>query len=280
MVQPTIHRYRAGMPQLAHAGLSENWLLKECGHRHWEALAAAMGRELPDFVDDNGARAYAAFTAVRVSEAALNQVREHDAFDIATTLNPCGPARHFSVHHLRCGDAMLARVAMSSTFVRREQAGNNQSVVRARFAALNQPVAATPADASATVRLAKALRAGRWTDEIGIAQPQPCEAIVAEFVPCPNNDFNGAEFLYFASFQAFVDRAEWGALVHRFAMPPALVRRDMFFHGNLNVGDTLGVRVVARRDGEGEIMHWCEVRRGSDRAKIADVVTVKRWSAP
>lgn len=29
------------------------------------------------------------------------------------------------------------------------------------------------------------------------------------FSPCPRNDLNGAEFLYLASFQAVVDRAEW-----------------------------------------------------------------------
>jgi probable biosynthetic protein (TIGR04098 family) len=44
------------MPQLAYTGLSENWLIKECGHRHWEALAGDAGRSAPDFVDEDGSK--------------------------------------------------------------------------------------------------------------------------------------------------------------------------------------------------------------------------------
>jgi probable biosynthetic protein (TIGR04099 family) len=276
MEQHTIRRYRAGMTHLAHAGLSENWLLKECGQLHWEALAAATGRELPDFVDDSGARAYPAFTSVRVSDAALEKLAEHDAFEIETSLCRSGPARHFSAHRVLCRGEVHSRVTMSSAFVRREQASNNQSVVRARFAALDAHVATPPPEAAAMVRLGKVLRTGRWSDELGIPQPQACGATWCEFVPCPNNDFNGAEFLYFASFQAFVDRAEWTQ--HRFTAIPALMRRDLFFYGNLNVGDTLAVRVLAQREDASGIKHWCEIRRGSDHQKISDVVTVKRWS--
>jgi len=36
---------RLGMPQLALAGLSESWLLMECGHRHWTLLERMLGVE-------------------------------------------------------------------------------------------------------------------------------------------------------------------------------------------------------------------------------------------
>ncbi|TDV11533.1 Pnap_2097 family protein [Paraburkholderia caballeronis] len=281
MAQHSRDRYRAGMPQLARNGLSENWLLKECGDRHWNALAAATGRAVPDFVDDDGERAYAAFTAVSVRDARLDRIGENDLFEIDTSLVRSGAARHFSEHWLLAGGALHARVSMCSAFVRRREAGNNQSVVRARFAALDAPVAATPDDALALARFGKLLRAGQWSDELGVARPLPLDGgddAAVCFEPCPNSDFNGADFLYFASFQAFVDRAEWAA--RRVAEAPALARRDLFYHGNLNVGDTLAVRTVAQRTDGGELAHWCEIRRGSDREKIADVVTVKRWERP
>lgn len=275
-MQPqTIHRYRAGMPQLAHAGLSENWLLKECGHRHWEALARATGREIPEFIDDNGERAYAAFTAVSVDEAELDRFTEHDTFDIETTLCRSGAARHYSVHNVFAGKQARARISMSSVFVRREEAGNNQSVIRARFAALDLPTSNVPDDAAAVARIGKALRAGRWHDELAMSQPKPCSPMASEFIPCPNNDFNGAEFLYFANFQAFTDRAEWQW--HRFSHLPALERRKLFFYGNLNVGDALVINLIGQREEGNRITHWCEILRGSDREKIADVITVKRW---
>jgi probable biosynthetic protein (TIGR04099 family) len=98
-----------------------------------------------------------------------------------------------------------------------------------------------------------------------------------EFLPCPNNDFNGAEFLYFASFQAFVDRGEWQR--HRFVDPPVVVGRDLFFHGNVNVGESLRLVYARERSDDHGLTNWCEVRRGLDNQKIADVVTYKRWKS-
>ncbi|WP_343054533.1 Pnap_2097 family protein, partial [Pararobbsia alpina] len=88
------------MPQLAYTGLSENWLLKECGHRHWEALAGDTGRRAPDFVDDHASKSYAAFTAIRLTGATLDAIDENDDFELGTGLCRTGPARHFSRHRL------------------------------------------------------------------------------------------------------------------------------------------------------------------------------------
>ena len=42
-------RITLGMPHLSANGLSEGWLLKELGHRHWFLLAEAAGMAVPDF---------------------------------------------------------------------------------------------------------------------------------------------------------------------------------------------------------------------------------------
>lgn len=265
-------RYRAGMPQLSFTGLSENWLLKECGHRHWEALAAHAGYATPDFSDDQGGRSYAAFTAIRLQANGFDTVRENDDFEIHTTLCRTGPVRHFSTHRIARGAVPIAEVSMSSTFVMRGETRNNRSVARATLAGLAGAVSPMPADAHAMTQAGKRLRAGDRASYEGLVQ---VERDAAEFLPCPSNDFNGADFLYFASFQSFVDRAEWQH--HRFAEPPVIASRSLHFYGNLNVGDTLSVDVVGEREDELGITHWSEVRRGSDAEKIADVVTEKHW---
>jgi probable biosynthetic protein (TIGR04099 family) len=271
-MQNTTGRYRAGMPQLCFTGLSENWLLKECGHRHWEALAAHAGRATPDFSDDSSGRAYAAFTAIRLRANGFDAVRENDEFGIHTALCRTGPVRHFSTHRIVRDGTSIADVSMSSTFVARAQARNNRSVARATLAALAGAISAAPDEALAMTQAGKRLRAGEWDAGVGLAAGAH-EA--ARFLPCPNNDFNGADFLYFASFQSFVDRAEWQR--HRFAEPPVIASRSLHFYGNVNVGDALSVHVAGeRKNGQG-IMHWSEVRRASDNLKIADVVTEKRW---
>lgn len=82
--------YLASMPNLAFTGLSENWLLKECGHQHWLALAQLHDRALPDFVDDQGRIAYAAFTAVNTWDLKLEAIIENREFRIHTRIGRGG----------------------------------------------------------------------------------------------------------------------------------------------------------------------------------------------
>ncbi|CAG9163564.1 Pnap_2097 family protein [Cupriavidus pinatubonensis] len=268
--------YVAGMPQLAYTGLSENWLLKTCGDLHWRRLAAGAGLATPDFRDAAGNTVYAAFTAVRVREAALETLGEHAAFSIGSALRPVGGARHFGEHQLRGANGQGARVSMLSTFIRRTRERDNRSVVR------GVPVLAeTGSDASATqeaadlAALARRFRNGDWDTHFGLDRRRDHAVHVVEYLPCPYTDFNGADLLYFASFQAMVDRAEWQW--HRFADPPTVARRDLFYHGNVNVGEALELCFGAVRDDARGFAHWCEIRRVADGEKIADVVTEKQW---
>lgn len=83
------------------------------------------------------------------------------------------------------------------------------------FAALAAPVGDTPEKAVSIARVGKLLRARQGGDELPDVGLLPaCRAAghdAIRFEPCPNSDFNGADFPYFASFQAFVDRAEWAS---------------------------------------------------------------------
>jgi probable biosynthetic protein (TIGR04099 family) len=91
--------------------------------------------------------------------------------------------------------------------------------------------------------------------------------------PCPAQDFNGADFLYFSSFQAFVDRAEWAFLRPN---PRATTRRrDIVYHGNIDPGDRVVVVLCGVRRCGSELGHWCRVERESDAAPLADVFTVR-----
>ncbi|MGF6880438.1 Pnap_2097 family protein [Paraburkholderia sp. MM5477-R1] len=274
-MQRSSARYRAGMPQLSLTGLSESWLLKECGHRHWEALAVDTGRAVPEFIADDGVRSYAAFTALSLRAQSLDGIDENDDFSIDTELCRVGPVRHFSRHRIVDAQQTVATLSMMSTFVNRTEAGNNRSVVRAAFKELAGDIKSVPDEAVEMTEAGKRFRKGgrRYETSARMSTLELPEAV--EFLPCPNNDFNGADFLYFASFASFVDRAEWQT--YRFPKPPVTVSRDVFYHGNINVGDALEVTFVARSVDSDDLAHWCEVKRLSDGQKIADVLTKKRW---
>lgn len=291
--------YCAGMPQLSLAGLSENWLLKECGHLHWQAIARAHGLAAPAFRDGAGHQAYAAFTAVRISNASLDAVAEHDMFSIAVRNTPAGRTQHFSTQEVSAWGRQVARVDMLSVFVRREQWGSNHSVMKTPVSGRSDkgmdPVLVSQAEDMQN--WSRAFRSGEWDKggkgnegdkgnegggRLGFSAAQRGKLAQFRITPCPSSDFNGAGFLYFANFQNIVDRAEWAWFGASGAVLP--VTREMAFYGNIDPGDSIDVRLCAHREGPAEIAHWCTLHRGSDGARIADVLTSKRrmpaWPIP
>lgn len=195
-----------GMPHLCLGGLSETWLLRECGHRHWLLLAQAAGRTVPDFRDAKGDPVYAAFVAVTVRNAQFHAAQEHDELGCESRLTRFSRTRFISVHRLAVRGRPVGEIVMTSVFVRRTQAGLNRSIARVEVSGL-PPVEQAPefADHAATVA---ALRRNQWTEHMGFTRTSAAALDRLVIDPCPAQDFNGADFLYFSSFQAFADRAE------------------------------------------------------------------------
>src|ERR1700752_392678 len=109
---------KIGMPHLDLVGLSENWLLKECGPRHWFLLAAAAGRPFPDFRDALGDQVYAVFRAVSIRGARFNDVYENDDLYFTSTLSRISRTQSESRHVLTCRGEAVGDVEMISSFVK------------------------------------------------------------------------------------------------------------------------------------------------------------------
>ena len=261
---PLVGRYTAGMPQLCGSGLSENWLLKECGHRHWLAIAHSQGQAQPEFRDAQGHKVYAAFSLVRIRQAQLERVEENHAFSISTQCQPAGRTQHYSQHEVQLLGQRIAEVEMLSVFVRRAQAGNNRSIVRAAMAAPHAVRLAAAAEA-----FVQQGRGRRAADPVATA----ADVHTTVFTPCPYNDFNGADLLYFSSFQSMVDRAEWAWM--RTSRPAQLRERELVFYGNLDIGDSIRIDLRSGPLREGQFAHYSVLRRASDGMRIAEVFTRK-----
>lgn len=254
---------RLGMPHLSGCGISENWLLKELGHRHWMMLAGQAGMDGPDFRDDEGRQVYAAFCAVRLADARLDLGVENGALAIRSTMRGVSRTQVESRHELRIDGVAAGLVEMVSTFIRRTGQGNH-SVARV---ALDDLVPVEPS-LSDLASLAAMLRARCRAHHFGIDLSAASTEIAAfEFDPCPEQDFNGAGFLYFPSFLAFVDRAEWQLGRGR----SALARRDAFYYGNVDPG--VPIRVVLVAEEPVRSTRWWRLERTDERAILADVFT-------
>ena len=264
-----------GMPHLAIGGISETWLLKELGHRHWHLLARAAGRSVPDFRDLDGRDVYAAFNAVSLRDLDLTAARENDRLEILSGLGRLSRTQFRSVHKLYLGESPIGSVELISVFVKRTVTGRNRSIVRVDIAGL--PPIAPSEDAARLANDAAAVRSDAWTTHMGFARVDARPLFRHEINPCPAQDFNGAGFLYCATFQAFVDRAEW-EFWHEANLPPSTVRREIIFRGNIEVGERVAVCLVSVKETEDGFKHWCRVRRVEDDQILADVFTHRVFS--
>lgn len=120
-----------GMPQLSLLGLSENWLLKECGHRHWMMLAELFGLPAPAFTDATGATLYATFTGLSLSDAHLDGVAEHDRLAFDGRIDRVSRTQFLGVQRITVAGRPIATVTLQSIFLKRAVAADNHSVVRA-----------------------------------------------------------------------------------------------------------------------------------------------------
>ncbi|MBD8905968.1 Pnap_2097 family protein [Methylorubrum zatmanii] len=233
-------RHVLGMPHLCPSGLSENWLWKEVGHRHWGLIAKAFGRAKAGFGPTGEPPVYAAFRRISLEGGNLGGVRENSALDVRSTITHLSETRVISRHVAACQDRLVADVAMTSVFVRRQTEGVNRSIARVRVESRGHAMSAfetPPSQPSGTDHVFLGHAMGANERELGI--------MIIE--PCPYLDFNGAGLLYFSSFVAAVDRVEWHLLGKHSGLFATRERRALF-HANIEVGDCLTVRMLASGD--------------------------------
>ena len=229
-----------GMPHLTPSGLSENWLLKELGHRHWLMLARAAGMENADFRDREGREVYAAISAISMRGMNLRQIRANDVLSISSAIRRLSRTQIWSRHVLTIQQRSVGSVELLSTFVGRMREGDNHSITRVALDCLPDM------DSRATSRLgslAAAIRSDSVSDHFGFSLNRSCHRARKTVEPDETRDFNGAGLLYFSSFPSIADstvRAEFGTN----AMRLADFDRDVFYAGNINIGDRLDVELV------------------------------------
>lgn len=260
----SVARYVLGMPHLCANGLSENWLWKELGHRHWGLIAEAFGRGASGFGPSDEPPIYAAFRNIALRDGDLASVGENDALDVRSTVTHLSGSRVVSRHVAVCQDLTVADVEMTSVFVRRRAEGKNRSVARVRVDARRRFAAF---DGNPLPLAANGGNTSQGDDPAG--DERDVGVMIVE--PCPHLDFNGAGLLYFSSFIAAVDRAEWRLLGKRPRLYATLERRAVF-HANIEAGEDLTVRVLVSREGAIR-RHRALLHAASDGKLLAEVMT-------
>ncbi|MEZ2218865.1 Pnap_2097 family protein [Rhizobium sp. RCC_161_2] len=255
-----------GMPHLTPFGLSETWLMKELGHRHWLMLARQLGMNNADFRTADGEEAYAAICATSLSNARFETVRANDILTIRSLLTPVSRTQVSTRHRLAVRGMTIGEVELISTFVCRMREGDNYSIARVAMPQLKET---TPCEVNALATLASAVRSNKAAVCLGLSTDELKTRRSYRFEPDQTQEFNGAGLFYFAQFQAVADRAseKWFSRLQGLL---ALRERRVFFRGNVRAGETLSVDLVGVSDDH--LRLHCVIRR-SDGTVIGNVFT-------
>ena len=278
------------LPQTDATGLSENWLFKHSGERHWDYLCAAMGVSgvnAEEMRDNAGNRLYPTFLAIKGRYATpLCKVQMDQHFQTSVELNHYGRAFFHSTITFRNEEARFD-LEMLTTFVARYKSGLNdlrQSLPGAKLVYNSTPLSSPPP----LLKLSQKLRHGEITNYefVGhyFAISENDLNLQISFEPSPYIDYNGAGLLYFAAYPTITDTLERQLVIRHelmegagdWAVRTSTVARDVFYYRNLDLGQRLTARLRRfDRVGENIIMHTA-LTAESDGAALADIFTAKR----
>lgn len=215
--------YLIGMPHLSFNGLSENWLMKECGDIHWRLL------QIPsqNLVDKNGYRIYPSFVTYHFN-GNLKAIKEGDFLSINSTINKITEKRLISSHISEYFTLYLV-----SIFLKKDDTNIN---FKTSLPTVDLSISKLETDQQ-ILCMDKNLR--RNMDNFLVAD------YVYTYTPVPEMDFNGAQFLYFANYQKIIEIAEWNTLqpfindIVNFSIQD----RKIFYFSNIDVYDKLKVEI-------------------------------------
>jgi probable biosynthetic protein (TIGR04099 family) len=220
-----------GMPHLNSSGISETWLMKELGHRHWLMLARQLGMDNADFRTADGEEAYAAICATSLTAARFDVVQANNILTIHSILSAVSRTQASTRHELSVHGRSVGTVELISTFVHRIIKGNNHSIARVT---LREPQAQR-FEWSPLAKNAADIRHGRLRTHFGLPVSAEKELLTFRFNPSISQEFNGAGLFYFAEFQALADRA----LENWFPSKGPVSRREVFFLGNIEKNESV-----------------------------------------
>lgn len=249
------------MPQMAMAGLSESWLLKELGDMHWTMITSGLGSRSSALKDGGGNRLYATFTRIGYSlRKPLSAIGEDSGLDLTGTISRFGAGTFISdivLHHeLAAGEARLM-----SNFSRRGEANNTSLLKGQPTIPPNCPIPEVPLPAF--VSEYRDLR----------ARTLAAALFETEYDIIPFHDVNGVGLLYFAAYPIISDICSL-----RYSSEfseQSTVSRDIYYFANADIKDRIVFRIHKWQQSETSLDMETSLSRKSDGVVMAYILTKK-----
>lgn len=276
------------MPEMCLNGLSENWLFKYAGDRHWAMLCRSLGCSSSDLVDESGNRLYSSFVAIRLrADQPLSAVGENEVLNAHQSIARYGQSFFQSEMALERTVGGCIHFEMLTAFVFRTKSESNElrrSNPSPDFDFTGTELSKPPL----LLTTVQDIRRRQIVSHDFVGHSVPLEGssldLRATYQPSPYTDFNGANLLYFAAYPTISDTLERVIVLANglhdrtgdWAMATSTVARDVFYYSNLALGQNIVVslRRCEQVNGDQMLLHTV-LLAATDEKPLGEIFTLK-----
>jgi probable biosynthetic protein (TIGR04098 family) len=110
---------------MSNGALSESWLLKYLGDKHWLLLSQGFNKKSSEFKDNSGNRLYATFVRINYSTSSLNNFKENETIKFNSKIDGFGSNTFISSINGKSSDNEI-KATLLTTFSIRVTDNNNK----------------------------------------------------------------------------------------------------------------------------------------------------------
>ena len=264
------------MPQMANSALSESWLLKYLGDKHWFLLSEGFNKKSSEFKDENGNRMYATFVRISFSTSPLISYKENEIINFNSKIEGFG--NHTFISSIK-GKSSACEIyaTLLTTFSTRANDNNNEisksnlDLITTRISQLSK----TPIHLNDYRLLRKGLLE-EISSSFGNFPITDNIIFSCEYEVNPYYDINGVGLLYFAAYPIISDSCSLKYFNDTKSISSQTVYRDIFYFANCNPMDKIIFQLNFIDQNENIIRTLTSLYRQSDNRLLAKILTAKQ----
>jgi len=263
------------MPQMANGALSESWLLKYLGDKHWLLLSEGFNKKSSEFKDNSGNRLYATFVRINYSTSSLDNFRENETINFNSNIEGFGSNTFISSIIGQSSDNEIKATLLTTFSIRVND--NNNEINKGNVDLIPNSISQlskTPIHLNDYRLLRKGLL-DEISSDFGVFPITENVIFTCEYDVNPYYDINGVGLLYFAAYPIVSDSCFLKYFNDHKSFSYSTIYRDIFYFANCNPADKIIFQLNYIEQKENIIKTLTSLYRQSDNKLLAKILTVK-----
>ena len=263
------------MPQMSNNALSENWLLRYLGDKHWSLLSDGFNKKSSEFQDENGNRLYATFVRINYSTSALKNFKENEKIIFDSKIEGYGGSTFISFINGKSYKNII-NATLLTTFSSKENENINE-LIKIKIDKIPN-------------KISQLSKTPIQLNEYRLLRKNLLDEIPSNFGDFPNTDnilftceyeiniyydINGVGLLYFAAYPIISDICCLKYFNDSKSFSFQTVYRDIFYFANCNPTDKVIFQLNFIDSNKNFIKTMTSLYRKSDKKILAKILTIK-----